>query len=914
MTTRLPAFATIFILVSAASIAHGEDAVRFRRDVLPIFKQHCIDCHGPDEAQARLRLDSMLLALKGGDSGEQTIRPGMSGGSYLFELITHKDPSRRMPLDSRPLRNQDIEIIRRWIDDADQWRDVQRQLSEAKPDHWSFQQLKRPEIPHTQRTNAIDALVTARLQKSGLDLSEQASRRKRIRRLFLVMHGLPPTPEQVAEFVADDRPDAWSRLVDDVLKSPRYGERWGQHWLDLARFGETTGFETNRERPNAWPYRDWVISAFNNDKPYDRFIIEQLAGDAVGEHVGTAFLVAGPNDIVKGRNPELTKTQRQDELADMINTTSTAFLGLTVGCARCHNHKFDPISQTDYYAMAAVFSGVNHANRTLPLQEKTQRQIDQLTSEIDTLTKRLTKFIRSANPDLRPAVTATRNTESFPPIASRYVRFHINGTTGGQACIDEFEVFAGERNVALASAGATPTSSGDFVHPLHKLAQINDGIFGNSKSWISKTVKGGWVQIKFAHRETINQIVWQRDRTGKYADRLATDYRIESSVDGNSWTTIGSSADRNPYKGKTSPQYQFDSFPNHEAAVGRKWLKQLNAKKKLQTKLRQSATVYAGTFSQPGPTYRLYRGEHSSPREQVVPGGITSLTGPKLTAESPENQRRLAVAEWIASANNPLTARVIANRLWQFHFGTGIVDTPSDLGRNGAAPSHPQLLDWLAVELIENNWSLKHLQRTILLTDTWQQDSRPKKDALAVDADSRLLWRFPPRRLEGEGIRDCILAVTGKLDLTMGGPGFSAFQVQLENVRHYFPKKSYGPGDWRRMVYMTKVRQERDSVFGVFDCPDNSQVAPKRGRSTTPLQALNLLNSRFVMQQADFLAERLKKEETQSAARISRAWALCFGRPPTASEIASAEKFVVATDWNQFARALLNANEFVFIP
>jgi len=285
-----------------------------------------------------------------------------------------------------------------------------------------------------------------------------------------------------------------------------------------------------------------------------------------------------------------------------------------------------------------------------------------------------------------------------------------------------------------------------------------------------------------------------------------------------------------------------------------------------------------------------------------------------LAPDAPEQQRRLAIAQWIASDKNPLTARVIANRLWQFHFGTGIVDTPSDFGQNGSAPTHPELLDWLATELVRHDWSLKHLQRTILLSDTWQQDSRPREDALAIDADSRLLWRFPPRRVEGEGIRDCILAVTGKLDLTMGGPGFSAFEIQKENVRHYFPKKSYGPGDWRRMVYMTRVRQERDSVFGVFDCPDNSQVTPKRSRSTTPLQALNLLNSTFVTQQAGFLVERLESERTEPDERIARAWELCFGRLPTPDEVAAATDFIDRTNWTQFARAMLNANEFVFIP
>jgi len=256
----------------------------------------------------------------------------------------------------------------------------------------------------------------------------------------------------------------------------------------------------------------------------------------------------------------------------------------------------------------------------------------------------------------------------------------------------------------------------------------------------------------------------------------------------------------------------------------------------------------------------------------------------------------------------------MVNRLWQFHFGIGIVDTPSDFGANGTLPSHPELLDWLASEFMKCGWSLKHMHRLILTSTTWQQDSRPRSEAIQKDSTSRLLWRFPPRRLEAEGIRDCILAASGKLDTRMGGPGFSAFEVELENVRHYFPKKDYGPADWRRMVYMTKVRQEKDSIFGVFDCPDGSQVTPKRSRSTTPLQALNLLNSRFVMQQADFLAERIELEGGSMEQRISLAYELCFGRSANNSECAEAIAFVTEHGWQSFARAMLNTNEFIFIP
>ena len=915
--------AVTLTVVLAAHTSSADESVDFDRDVLPILNEHCIDCHGPELSESQLRLDSIQAALRGGDSGEKSVVPGHSEKSYLIELVTTSDSKRRMPQDADPLSEKQVNILRRWVDDAAQWKTAEAQLKQQTINHWSFQPIVRPEIPDvkSQDDNAgplseIDAFIQNRLQQSGLKPSPQAERRRLIRRLYLVMHGLPPTPKQISDFANDSRTDAWKRLVDDVLSSPRYGERWGQHWLDLVRFGETHGFETNRERPNAWPYRDWVIRSFNTDKPYDRFIIEQIAGDAVGEDVGTGFLVAGPYDLVKGKDPDLGLMQRQDELADMINTTGTAFLGLTVGCARCHNHKFDPISQTDYYAMQAVFAGVNHAERPLPLPEEKQQQIAELDRNIAELTKQLEMFVRRPQPGMRPDVNAKKNTDTFEPIVAKFVRFTIHKTNQSQPCIDELEIYSGDENVALASAGAKPSSSGDFVHPLHKLAHINDGRHGNSRSWISSVVSGGWVQIELPEPTKIDRIVWGRDRRGRYGDRVAIDYKIEVSTDESSWKSVSSSADRMPYRRRKtkSSDYDFGAFNKPKAEQGRAWYADLLAKKKLRDELSKSGVVYAGTFSQPGPTHRLYRGEHKSPREQVSPAGIVSLSGPQLKSDAPEQQRRLTIAKWIVDNNNPLTARVMVNRLWQFHFGTGIVDTPSDFGANGTRPSHPKLLDWLATELIRSDWSLKHIHRLILTSATWKQDSQPRPEAINIDAGSRLLWRFPPRRLEAEGIRDCILAVTGKLDLEMGGPGFSAFEINMENVRHYFPKKDYGPSDWRRMVYMTKVRQERDSVFGVFDCPDGSQVTPKRSRSTTPLQALNLLNSRFVIQQAEFLTERLKTEATNDEERIRRAYQLCFGRSPDSEEMQRADDFIARTNWIQFSRAILNANEFVFIP
>jgi len=331
--------------------------------------------------------------------------------------------------------------------------------------------------------------------------------------------------------------------------------------------------------------------------------------------------------------------------------------------------------------------------------------------------------------------------------------------------------------------------------------------------------------------------------------------------------------------------------------------------------LQSQNKVYAGNFMEPEPTHVLYRGDPDAKREEVFPDAISAFVSLNLSRDEPEQRRRLALANWIASPDNPMTARVLVNRLWQFHFGNGIVDTPSDFGLNGVPPTHPLLLDWLAVELMENGWSIKHIHRLILNSNTWQQSSRPKTRAMRIDADSRLLWRYPTRRMAAEAIRDSVVMVSGMLNLKSGGPGFDGFQVQMENVRHFFPKKSYGISDWRRMIYMTKVRQEQESVFGVFDCPDASQSVPKRSRSTTPLQALNLLNSKFLMQQASLFSDRLRNNVgSNTVEQIDSAFELCFNRPPTSTERKDALLFIESQGLTQFTRALLNTNEFVFVP
>ncbi|WP_020472022.1 DUF1553 domain-containing protein [Zavarzinella formosa] len=849
------------LLLLSASVSFAESPA-FEKDILPIFQAQCLSCHGPDKQRGGLRLDRKADALAGGDS-EKAIVPGHADKSLLLKRITASDSKERMPPKGDPLTADQITKLKTWIETGANWPDSTTAVEQP---HWSFQPVRKSDVPKSGDSHPIDAFINSRLAKDGLKISPVADKTTLIRRLSFDLLGLPPTPGQINEFLKDQSPDSYAKLIDRLLASPAFGERQARHWLDVVRFAESNGFEMNQVRPNAYHYRDYVIKSFNDDKPYDRFVKEQIAGDVLGADVGTSFLVAGPWDQVKSPDPVLTAQQRADELHDMISTTGSAFLGLTIGCARCHNHKFDPISHTDYHAIKAVFAGVQHGERSVtPPAPKSP------------------PGLVSPRTPSKP-VKAGGNTEHFPTTLAKFIRFTILKSGGTQPCIDELEVFSADdsrKNVALAGNGAKATASSTLPgYAIHQLAHINDGKFGNDHSWISNEADRGWVMIEFAEASKVNQVVWSRDRTTppKFQDRLATDYRVELSLDGKSWQTVASGANR-PKTDGDGPK------------------------------------IYCGRMEGTPDVFRLNRGEVTQPKEKVGPGVLTSF-GPKkaIPANATDAERRLALAEWIADPANPLTARVIVNRIWQHHFGAGLVDTPSDFGRNGAKPSHPELLDWLAAELVDHGWSLKHIHRLIVSSAVYQQQSKAIPAAMAKDAQTRLLWRFPPQRLEAEIIRDTILSVSGRLDGTMGGPGFDLFQPNGNYVKVYTPKNEFGPDTFRRMVYQSKPRMQLDDTFGAFDCPDAGQIAPKRSSSTTPLQALNLLNSPFLLQQSGFFADRLKKEAGEDAAKqVSRGFELAFGRKPTEDETAAAVKLVSTHGLPAFCRAIFNANEFVFV-
>jgi len=954
---RLIVFAAASWTAAAAELPPAATRpVDFAREVQPLFARHCYSCHGPEKQKGQLRLDRKADALKGGDSHAPDILPGKSAESPLIRFVAGLDKDLLMPPKGERLSAEQISLLRAWIDQGAKWPE---DGSGAAAKHWAWQPVVRPAVPEIG--NPIDAFLTAKLAEKGLAFSPPADARTLIRRLYFTTIGLPPTPEEVEaferEFSLSHSPTlspapresgkagkreserrATERLVDRLLASPHFGERWGRHWLDVVRFAESNGYETNGTRKNAWPYRDWVIRAFNSDMPYDRFIAEQLAGDAFGVDAATGFIVGGATDLVKSPDPELTANQRAEDLNDFAATTASAFLGLTLHCARCHNHKFDPIAMTDYYAVVACFAGVQHGERAVKpanFAELTAKA-DALRAQLALVTRQMERFEPRAQVSTnlaagrRPPVTRGLNLERFAPVTTKFLRFTIAETTQLEPCVDELEVFTAEatpRNVALATAGAKATASSTLPgYAIHKLEHVNDGQYGNERSWISNERGKGWVQLEFAKAEMIDRVAWSRDRDNvpRYNDRLATRYRIEVSRDGVAWQVVASSDDRLAFSTKApgSVTYSAEGLAPAEAA---QLAELLATRKKLEADIAAASTfpmVYAGRFVKPGDTFRMHRGDPMQPREKVPPGALASFS-PKLSlpADAPDQERRLALAKWLGAPEHPLTARVIVNRLWHYHFGTGLVDTPSDFGLNGGRPSHPELLDWLASELVSSGWKLKHVHRLILTSEAFRQagiveglKSSTLPRAPALDSGNRLLWHFPARRLEAEALRDAMLAVSGKLDRTMGGPGFDLFEPNGNYVKVYNSRADFGPAEFRRMVYQSKPRTELDSTFGAFDCPDAGQVSPKRTSSTTPLQALNLLNSPFAVQQAQFFAERVEREAgTGTEAQVKRAFQLIFTRDPAAAEVAASVKLVQAHGLPALCRALFNANEFLTV-
>ncbi len=915
---KLPRLFCGLLLASQASSA----PVDFAREVRPILQAHCYECHGEEKRKSGLRLDIKSEALKGGDNHGPDILPGNAQDSPLIHFITTDDEDKLMPPDGK-LSAQEIALISRWITEGAVWPEgVDTAQLEDKTDHWAFKPLCGDFKFQISNFKSIDSFIDAKLAENGLRRSPPADPVSLLRRVTLDLTGLPPTPEEVAAFLRDAD---FSAVLERLLASPRYGERWAQHWLDVVRYADTHGFEVNTERPHAWPYRDYVIRAFNNDTPYDQFIKEQIAGDAMGADAATGFLVTAsvllPGQI--GKDEPSKRLARQDAIDEIVVNIGQTFLGLSIGCARCHDHKFDPITAKDYYAMQAFVAGVEYGDRELSTAEAVaaREEMRRFKTRVAELDKRLSEFVPLANSGAtRPMVNPAENRDRFAPVKTRSVRFTIRETNNLEPCIDEIEVFTPEgENIAR---DATVTVSGEKVTAdRHEQRFVNDGEYGNSRSWMSNEKGKGWLLLEFAQEQEIDRVVWGRDRLGKFKDRLATSYVIEVMGGKGAWKTVADSDDRQPYAPAASASQAFSTkgLDKDEAAKASSMLNEKRELEKHLQNLESTQKAFAGVFREPDVIHLLNRGDPEQPKELIEPAVPAALGAVTLPNKAPEQQRRLALADWIASPDNLLTARVMVNRVWHGHFGTGLVETPSDFGRMGMKPSHPELLDWLAAEFIRGGWSVKHLHRIILMSETYRQSSviSDRSDpaaALAKDSEARHLWRFPSRRLDAEVIRDSMLAASGLLDLKMHGRGFNFFDKR-GGLSGFEPVETLTPENQRRMIYAHKVRREPESVFGAFDCPDAGQSTAVRRSSTTPIQALNLFNSRFTLDTAAAFAARVQKEAGVSIAdQITRAYQLTLNRAPTAAELHDTEPAVRKHGLAVLCRALFNSNEFLFLP
>ena len=788
-------------------------------------------------------------------------------------------------------------------------------LATSAETHWSLQPISRPATP--EGIHPVDYFVGKQLGEKRLQLSPVANREVLLRRVTLDLIGLPPTVKELDDFRADKRPTAaaFATVVDRLLASPRYGERWAQHWLDVIRWAETVGFETNTERPAAWHYRDWVIAAFNRDLPYDRFIRDQLAGDVTGADAALGFLVAGPalQPGQIGRDEEAMRSARQDELDEVIRTVSQSMLGLTIGCARCHDHKFDPILQKDYYGMQAVFAGLRYGNRRLRGTENdawstkvpaARSKVQQLQTELEALRKKHA---------LRPSLLSMQ-TETFEPVLAQSIRMKIAATANGAAAsIYEFEAWTPQKqNAALASTGAVPSASSfALANQTRHFENLNDGSVNRRQSfpWVAASAGPAWFSINFPEPVRLQSVTWHNGSS------IPADYVIEVLRPDNVWQPIADTTDRlprtddrrAPNKVKLSGM-DADQVKSIMAHIG-----QLRTAQRELARLNAGPQTFAANFAAPDPTWLLRRGDPMQRLEELPPS-IPGVLGKLQPKDATEPARRLALAQHLTRPDHPLTARVLVNRVWQKHFGAGLVDTPSDFGKMGNAPSHPQLLDWLASEFVRQGWSLKQLHRRILTSRTYQQANRPNAKASRIDADARLLWRFPSRRLEAEAIRDSMLQISGKLNLQTGGSGFDFFN-QRGGLSDYHSKETFEADGWRRMIYAHKVRMQAVDIFGAFDCPDAGQMKPRRTRSITPVQSLSLLNSPFANRQAGFFAARVRREAGENLeAQVTHAFRLATARDPNPRELATLTTLAKNHNLEQACRVLFNTSAFLTLP
>ncbi len=870
--------------------------------------------------------------------------------------------------------------------------------SSGPGDWWSLKPLTRPEVPaiadrRSPIANPIDAFVGSTLLEKGLRPAVEADRRTLIRRLYFDLIGLPPKPAEIAAFGADRDAGAYEKLVDRLLASPQYGERWARHWLDVVHYGETHGYDKDQPRPNAWPYRDYVIRSFNEDKPYARFVQEQVAGDVLfpGTRDGfeaLGFVSAGPWDLIG--HAEVPESKMDGQVArhldrdDMVVNTIQSFNSLTVQCAQCHNHKFDPILQEDYYRLQAVFAAVDRADKKYDVDPLVARQRKELEARMGQLAGRKKELDeRVVARAGQPLVDLDRRIAALPKSGKGSDAMGYHSNIEKQPNVTKWVQVDLGRSVPLGSI---------VLHPCHDDFNGIGAGFGFPVRYkvelaADAECKEGVVLVgDFTGQDVANpkvrpQGIDTAGKAGRFIRVTATKLALRQddyifalaelsamTVDGRNAASGGvvSALDSIEaparwrktnltdgwYPGvtlaesKTAVELQQErtnllakATTTEDATMLAAIEREQADVKKGQEKLPAQSTVYvaavhkgSGAFAgtggkggKPRPIHVLSRGNLQKPGPEVGPGTLACLPGLPSRFELPEGHaegdRRAALAEWLTRRDNPLTWRSVVNRIWQYHFGRGLVDTPNDFGRMGGLPTHPELLDWLAVEFRDGGQSWKKLHKLILMSATYRQSSTADRSevaakAAAVDADNRYLWRQNRRKLEAEAVRDAVLAVSGKLDLTMGGPSFKDFVVEHPEHSPHYEYHLHDPEDpksHRRSIYRFIVRSQQQPFMTVLDCADPSMQVGRRNESLSPLQALSMLNNALMLSMAKHFAERLEQGGGDLAAKVRRGHEEALGRAPTAAEQKALTNYAQEYGLTNYCRLVLNLNEFSFV-
>jgi hypothetical protein len=888
----------------------------FEQKVRPVLVEQCFGCHGDKKQQGGLRLDSRELTLKGNESGPAVI-PGNVKDSRLIQVLAHSPDDVVMPPKGK-LPAEQIAAITKWVELGAPWPAATTKAdgtTGSAATHWSFQPIADPPVPtarNRQRVqNPIDEFVLVKLEEQNLSLSEPAARATFIRRATLGLWGVPPAYEDVQAFVADDQPDAVARLIDRLLTSPRYGERWARHWLDIARYADTKGYVFTEEPryPYAYTYRDYVIRAFNDDKPYDQFLIEQIAADLVDLH-GDVTDLAALGFLTVGRR---FLNKNEDIIDDRIDVVTRGVMSLTVGCARCHDHKYDPIPTADYYSLYGVFNSSQEPGDLPVIGESTQKAAY---AKFEADLKQREDKIREFQDQVRDKV----NAETRGKIGA-YLAEVIK--TGGRV--------SGERRRGPTVNGEPrPGIVRAWGEYLSKRPKDNDPIFGPWQQMVATpadqfaAAMSKWVeQASTENAPAVNSLVKQAllekqpqtpaDFAKVYGELLTSvdsqwqEHR-KSNPDAKSLPDADAEALRQVLYAEKAPtnlttEECRNAYQRDERDKERKLQKDIENLKATSPGAPPRAMVMN---DRPNPIEpRIFvRGNSGRQGDQVPRQFLQVLSGPERKPFN-KGSGRLELAQAIASPANTLTARVIVNRVWQHHFGYGLVRTPGDFGFRGEPPTHPELLDHLATRFINSGWSVKELHRWMLTSATYGQASVDRPEARKIDPENRLYWAMPRQRLELEPLRDSWLAVSGLLDEQLGGRPF-------EDITN--------PTQHRRTVYGFVNRNDLPGVFRVFDFADPDASASQRPLTTVPQQALFALNAPFVVEQSRAIAGRVKSQTDDNTTRVTAMYRQVLGRDPASDEreqaLAFATKGAAEIDlggWEQLAQVLLLTNEFAFV-